>query len=253
MSVIVVDELVATPHPDAATLAALADAVDLQVHRDFCFDWGREPWHVTHAAGAPPEPNPSGRHDVIAHLVDARADVPGALAFHDDPGGIPDIYVMVGTILAQPGGSWLSGTGAVSVALAHEVLELIADPYCTFGAHSVDGRTEFALEVCDPVEGHSYDVTLPDGAVVAVSDYVLPGWFNATDTSGAPTDRLSVLHAPLTLDHGYAIVWTPGQPTQVIGEIPPDHGQRARRRMARDDLRIVDEAPAGTHVSAEDF
>lgn len=82
---------------------------------------------------------------------------------------------------------WLHWT----VALSHEILELLADPDLNTlirGPHPVAKRRKVLhyREVCDPVQGDIYKI---DG--VAVSNFVLPHYYNGQGESGGENDFLN--------------------------------------------------------------
>jgi hypothetical protein len=54
---------------------------------------------------------------------------------------------------------------------SHEIAEMLADPY------SNRTMNRWLVEIADPVVCCHYDLTLSDGNVVPVSDFVLPAWF----------------------------------------------------------------------------
>jgi hypothetical protein len=131
-------------------------------------------------------------------LIVDNPDVANALGYHDvDPRGMPYGRVFVDPVLDN-GGSALGDKGdpslSVSAVLSHEVLEWWYDPACNDWADR--GRTSVAKELCDPVEADWYRI---DG--VAVSNYVLPAWFNPLDKVG-PFDRLGKLTKPVHDDQG---------------------------------------------------
>jgi hypothetical protein len=186
----------ALPDSDAAKIVA---ALNLQ-NKDVVAAWGaaKQATHVlvTGVAAAPPG-------SVLAYFL-YNADVAGALGYHDvDPSGNPYIRVFVETILSN-GGTTLTGSLSVSVCAGHEADEEDVDPSCTATATAPNGDV-WALEVGDPVESSSYDITLADGSQVAVSDFVYPSFFDPQGT--APFDHTGVASAPFTLAQGgYAIV-----------------------------------------------
>lgn len=131
-------------------------------------------------------------------IVD-NADVAGALGYHDfTPGGRPISYVFAKTAL-DAGYGW---TGVFS----HELVEMLGDPYIQRCEQT--GDTQFhALELADPVEAEQFGYEI-DG--IAVSDFVLPAWFNPKATKG-PFSFKHHCTAPLqVLDGGYAYIWDNG-------------------------------------------
>jgi hypothetical protein len=165
-------------------------------------------------------------------LIVDNPDVANALGYHDvDPRGVPYGRVFVDPVLDN-GGSALGDAGdpslSVSAVLSHEVLEWWYDPACN--DWSDRGRSSVAKELCDPVENDYY---LIDG--VAVSNFVLPAWFNPLDKRG-PWDRLGRLFGPFTMTHGgYWIEMADGGVRQVFAD---DNGRvRSRRNITPNPAR----------------
>jgi hypothetical protein len=85
-----------------------------------------------------------------------------------------------------------------SVTCSHELLEMLADPWgnrmhggrlpgglegdhARFGLRTEHSHVSYLLEACDPPEAVAYDI-----GSVAVSDFLLPGWYHANpDTHSA--------------------------------------------------------------------
>jgi hypothetical protein len=186
----------ALPDADAANIV---EALNLQ-NKDVVATWGaaKQASHVLVASAAAA---PAGA--MLAYFL-YNSDVAGALGYHDvDPNGNPYIRVFVETILSN-GGTTLTGSLSVSVCAGHEADEEDVDPSCTATATAGNGDT-WALEVSDPVESSSYNVTLADGSQIAVSDFVYPSFFDPQGT--APFDHTGVITAPFTIAQGgYAII-----------------------------------------------
>jgi hypothetical protein len=164
-------------------------------------------------------------------VLDDPGDLDGVLGFHDiNPNGA------YGQIFTNPvldnGGSVLGATGdpslSVSAVLSHEVLEWWYDPACN--DWSDRGRSSVAKELCDPVEADWYRI---DG--VAVSNFILPAWFNPLDKTG-PWDALGRLHGPFTMTkNGYWIEMADGGVRQVFAD---DNGRvRSRRKVTPNPAR----------------
>lgn len=99
-------------------------------------------------------------------------NAPGAIAYHDrNSQGAPDCFdaITLSDTIMGPGNSLL-------VALSHEVAETIADEGTNLVATGDDGKG-YAREACDPVEQQSYEITLSDGTVGHVSNFVLRSYF----------------------------------------------------------------------------
>ncbi len=139
----------------APKLAAIEHAVAAQANGAF-----RQSWHTPRisfsAAGIPVliEPVAEMQKTCGAKAASCHAKTTGAT---------PTPYILLSTL------------DGLSVNLSHEVLETLADP---LGTSRINGRL---IEVCDPVETHTY--TLDH---VSLSDYVthafyLPGTTGRTD------------------------------------------------------------------------
>ena len=175
--------------PDGA-LEAIAEALTIQIERDFCPAWHREPVRVT----------VGGRGDKI-HFFDTSHDAIDYGWHYVDGDGLPYAHVFVEPSIKN-GSDWVSGRDAISISAGHEVLELLGDPAAN--SYCFDGRDRlWAHEICDAVQERSYRITA--GAMrVPMTDFVLPAFFN--HRADGPYDQLEVLKRPFTLDAGgYAI------------------------------------------------
>lgn len=186
---------------------------------------------VTHELLATGTTPPAGTPTLVKAYFLPNSDVADALGYHDvDPQGDPYIRVFTEPILTN-GGTPLTGSLSISACASHEGCEEAVDPSCSATATAPDGKV-WALEDCDPVENDSYDVTLPDGTRVAVSDFVTPAFFGQQTASGQSADQydyMSVLKAPFTLaPGGYAIV----DNQQVFGETYPEWRKDTKKSEA---------------------
>lgn len=122
-------------------------------------------------------------------------EAPGALGYHDVTSGGEPFIVIGSQTCIQAGVS-------ISSCMSHEACELTVDPGCAATAVAPNGDV-WALEVGDPVESDSYDVTTPAGAV-QMSDLVGQNFFNdgdsALDKTGNASESFKI--AP----GGYAII-----------------------------------------------
>ena len=131
------------------------------------------------------------RGDAVLYLWD-NVDVENALGYHDrNNRGIPFGFVFT-ELSKQLGESW-------TVTFSHEALELIADPEVNLlvqGPHPVDpSRDVFHwYEMCDAVQAETYEI---DG--IAVSNFVLPLYFTASEETGGRNDFLGRSHNGKTL------------------------------------------------------
>lgn len=148
------------------------------------------------------------------------ADQADALGYHDiDPHGLPYGRVFVHTIL-DAGGSLYQGPTSVSVTLSHELLEMVGDPGANRWADNVVDGYGYAIELCDAVEGDSYEI---DG--VHVSNFVLPSYFDAMTPRTARFDFLARLPGPFTMTRGGYLIRrnpTTGIVSNIFGEHFPE-------------------------------
>jgi len=163
-------------------LPALANALAIQVKRDWLPVWGIDAQLFYTPVGSQPSPD----HWVIA-LLD-NADQAGALGYHDvTPAGLPLGKAFVATTLADG--------GTVSVTVSHELLEMLGDPDINLTAERDDASGNpskfYAYEVGDAVEADAlgYEVVVPAGwdgagAKILVSDFVTPAWFESFNRIG---------------------------------------------------------------------
>jgi hypothetical protein len=158
------------------------------------------------------------------------SDVANALGYHDlTPEGLPLGKVFAGTDLKY---------GAkVSVTFAHELFELLLDPYLSLCAFDDARGTFVAYEASDAVEADELAWQV-DG--VDVSDFVLPAFFDPTakGREGAEFSYAGNVHAPFELaPGGYESVFVPGrgwtQNTKRDGALASDRPRVGSRRERR--------------------
>ena len=88
---------------------------------------------------------------------------------------------------------------SLSSTIAHEVAELLVDPFCESLVINNDTNTIYPYEICDAVEEGTFKA--PNGIVL--SNFVFPAWFQGWNTApGTQYDYLKVLKAPFQLDTG---------------------------------------------------
>jgi len=114
------------------------------------------------------------------------ADTAGALGYHDlTHNGQPISKIFVKTTLDDK--------QSVSVTACHELFEMAIDPIANLWAEAADG-TEYAYEMCDPVEE---DTFLVDG--IEMSNFVHPAWFEPfKHPRGTKFDHLGRLTKPFS-------------------------------------------------------
>jgi hypothetical protein len=171
--------------PDAE-LASILPAVQKQISTDFFGAWGLDARLVFVENGSTP---PVGAW-MIGVFDDS--DQAGALGYHDMTRDGRPLGKVFAASSFREGGRW-------TVALSHEVLEMLADPNINLCAFDENNRRLYAYEICDPVESDALGYEI-DG--VAVSDFVLPAWFEPTHLTGANLAFRSRVTAPLQLQAG---------------------------------------------------
>jgi hypothetical protein len=163
--------------------------------------------------------------NTIPIVILDNADVADALGYHDvTPTGLPYARVFTQPILSN-GGALDFSSNSVSVTLSHEILETVGDRYAHFWSDGPQGL-EYALELCDAVEGDSYTI-----GGVAVSNFVLPQFFR--DGPG-PFDYLGKLGMPFQMTSGgYQIVRSGGTDTkQIFGSEYPEWRKAGKNHAA---------------------
>lgn len=199
------------PELTPAKLAQIAGALEVQANRDV-----GAYWLCNVRVRAATSDNPPVTGEIVAAVVDELPNAPDAIAYHEWA-GVPDIFAarsMCATLT--------DGNGSLSQALSHEVCETIGDDATNLWADDGVGQS-WARELCDAVEASWYPISVA-GTAIAVSDFLLPAWFQP----GKP-GPYSYLHArggagpgaPFTLaPGGYSVVRAQGTgETQVLGAI----------------------------------
>lgn len=177
-------------------------------------------------------------HSWLINIIDDDTSVPGALGYHSEQDDKVIGFIMCKPVLDNGGVVLYDANNPqnVSVAsvLSHETLEIFADRYAGFWA---DGPTrpqgtEYALEICDPVEGDSYVIEV-NGVKVSVSNFVFPAWFNmqASSPQNLPFDYLKKLSEPFSMTAGgYMILRANGQANQIFGDNIPGWKKEAKMK-----------------------
>jgi hypothetical protein len=205
--------------PDTYSMALL---VNRQLRDDVAPPLGILPPRVIFV----PRSGPSQKLDALIGILD-DADQAGDLGWHTEG---PDATVY-GRVFARPvlsnGGDVLAAGLSVCSVLSHEAIETLGDSACDRWAQRADG-TLIAMELCDPVEGDSYRVTVTSGLAAGesitgtVSDFVLPSWFDPDAAPGA-TDHLGLVTAPFQVRAtGYVITQSGGTVSMSWGDEYPE-------------------------------
>ena len=192
-----------------AKKAVTACAAQLKLH--VAPFWDMVPASIVFYADASEVPSEADR---LVILDDA--DQANALGFHDEtPDGKPYARVFAAPVLDN-GGTALSGSLSVSTVLSHEVCEWFGDRFVNLWADD-GGGTEYAVELCDPVEQDSYDIR-----GIAVSNFVTKRYFDHLAPAGTQFDYLKKLTKPYSMTKGgYLLVRHAGKIEQKFGDDYP--------------------------------
>ncbi len=165
-----------------------------------------------------------------------NSDQADALGYHD----VTATGQPLGKVFAKSdidsGSSWTN-------TLSHEALEILGDPDINLSAwvDNADGSaTLYAYELCDPCEADTLGY-MHNG--ILLSDFVLPAYFQTSNTSG-PYDFLKRISKPLEiLKDGYLSTFdiaAGGQWKQITGRlvtlpqnVEAPKGSRRERRQRR--------------------
>lgn len=187
------------------------------------------------------DPTKAPGHAWLVSILD-NSTVAGALGYHAEDNDKVDGFIFCEPVLSNGGVVLYDPNNpqnvSVSSVLSHEVCEMVGDRYAGFWSDgpALAQGSEYALELCDPVEGNSYSVNV-NGTFVSLSNFVFPSWFNpeATVQQNMPFDYLNVLTTPFTMTSGgYMIVRQSGQASQVFGERMPEwKKQQKKNEFAR--------------------
>lgn len=148
-----------------------------------------------------------------------NADQAGALGYHDlTQDGQPISKIFVKTTIDDK--------QQVSVTACHELFEMAIDPVANLWAQASNG-TEYAYEVCDPVEEDTFEVN-----GIAMSNFVHPAWFEPfKHPPGTKFDHLGLLKAPYAMTKGgYVIIMNKGKVSQK-------YGSKAKERQFKEEDR----------------
>jgi hypothetical protein len=176
--------------PRPGVLAAIAEALTIQVERDFAPAWGVMATRFT----------VGGRGGKI-HFFDSAHQATDYGWHIVDAHGLPYAHAFAAPSIANKSG-WITGTDSISATASHEALEMLGDPAANEYCLDNDARL-WSREVCDPVQENLYGI-MAGGMKVLVSNFVLPAYFNPW--APGPYDHLGVLEKPFSLAKGgYAV------------------------------------------------
>ena len=222
MLIAVINESTVVHNNDVDTMC---QAVQIQLSLHLAPAWNQKAATVKFYSDATKIP---GYAWVVSVLDDATTA--GALGYHSEDNDKVDAFIFCNPVL-QNGGVVLYDPKnpqniTVSSVLSHEICEMFGDRFANFWADGpqLNAGSEYALELCDPVEADSYsvDVTVNGAAVkVSLSNFVFPSWFNAEAKvpENMPFDYLKKLTAPFTMTAGgYMLIRNVGQVQQVFAD-----------------------------------
>ena len=198
----------------------MARVASFQIAKHAALPWGLLPIPVKLVT------EPSGAK-LIAIFDDA--DQAEKLGYHESS----KLDGQVGRVFASPvldaGGAvlWSKDRSAltVSAVLSHEALSMFVDPGVNYWADGPDipEGSEYATEVCHPVQADYYDMPTAGKGPVRVSNFVLPAWFNGAE---GPFDYLRHLPRGYSiLPGGYMIVRSQAGGEQSIFGLKVDLAQ----------------------------
>jgi len=245
VQVAIINQSTVVSDTDGSTITS---ALNLMTPK-FCSDWSLALTTCVYI--------PKGKTTTIPlkiFLMDT-ADQPDALAYHEEINDIPYGKAFAKTVLLDNGVMLYSSNPNIPTfaqAVCHELFEMLIDPYCNMWAMLADGNTQYAYEVCDPVESNPVTVQVQTGTItsknfilkkttpvytkVGLSDWVLPKWFDTQATRG-PFNHNNTLTSPLTIDrNGYVISLSGGTSNTVFGEsvsLAKQTAIKAKSRVAR--------------------
>lgn len=151
------------------------------------------------------------------YLFDSTDQVNAEGYHEEETNGVVRGFAFVQTTLAAK--------DLIDLTISHELFELLVDPL-TSRCYE-DAQARFWIdECCDAVENSYF---LVNG--FAMSNFVLPDWYNPTPPAGARFDHLGHLHAPFTLEPGgYISYWTPkkGWSQQYGSKVARRHFESAK-------------------------
>jgi hypothetical protein len=145
--------------PPAGVLEAIAEALTIQVQRDFAPAWGVEAAQFT-----------VGRRGDKIHFFDSAHEAEEFGWHVTDHRGLPYAHVFAAASISH-GNGWTKGTDAISVTASHEALEMLGDPraneFCFDGDRRLWARERF---------GRGFGVTFDDAMPEWQRTLKLRGW-----------------------------------------------------------------------------
>jgi len=171
-------------------------AVQIQIRRDFAPIWGVDA-QLTFVGRSDTPP----KNNEWIVVLD-NSDFGGALGYHDlTSEGLPLGKVFAATDKLN-GVPW-------SVALSHELLELLVDPYMILNATTQNGLGYllYPYEICDACQAPWFSYAINEQRM---SDFLYPAWFGAVYNAAVPTryDHADCIRRPFgLLPDGFSMVF----------------------------------------------
>ena len=180
-----------------------------QIARHVCPAWGLRRIDVVSVNGPPKDMR-------LIQLVDGPADA-DAWGYHDEEESGRHTGVVFVEELLDAGATKFTTAESVSATLSHEACEMVINGDLNRWADDGAGRF-YWQEICDPVQDEAYTVRIRKRRV-AVSNFVLPSWFDRENPSGVSFDYLERLGAPFEITlGGWALSMYDGELETAFGE-----------------------------------
>lgn len=194
-------------------LRQIAEAVDKQLSTQVAAGWGVSPWNCQFIEDI--SKVPVGAYRLV--IFDS-ADQANALGYHgQDALGNPYGRVFVNPIISN-GGTDILGSLSVSAVVSHEACEIMLNPEINCWRQDKSGIL-YCQELCDAVQGDTYNINISNGSV-AVSNFLLPAWFDYAPVTGSKFDFMGRLSRPFSLSRGgYVIMMSNGKITNKFGSV----------------------------------
>jgi hypothetical protein len=195
-----------TGEADPQTMAAVAEALNIQVTRDLPQFW-------TVSATVTYLPNKTEIPQGVWPVKLVKSLPPGEGGFHMTANKQP--YAKV--IFTPDSDEW-------TIDASHEIIEMLVDPFGSrlqastaieiVGGNIQDGegKFEYLVEACDPCEADQYSYTI-DG--YSVSDFITPHFYDLNPTPGVRYSFTGAIQRPRQILPGGYISWTNPQTDEM--------------------------------------
>lgn len=205
-----------------ADFQLMVEACNIQLSQHVAPMWLRGTWQIV-----------ANQPDTVGYpiVIMDNPDHAGALGYHTQtPNGKVWGRVFTKPVLNAKG-TMLHGTMAVSTVLSHEIIEAYGDANVNLWADMMNG-TMVAYELCDPVQGDSYEITTKNGTAVSVSNFVLPAWFDIQADLTAKYDFMAKTSKPFEMTKGgYMVTMNSrtGQVKNIFGSVEAEDLKNTRQ------------------------